>query len=328
MRFSNLVQLAVGSLLFFNSAPAAAGDSKLVQKLLDKEGANGPIMLNDRNFDKIVSGPRDYDILVLLTAVNVQYGCQFCRIFDPAYNLVAKSWHSAHKKLGDGLVLATADISSNGKIFRELKLTQAPNLWIYKKSGSVEPFKTGYTTYSYPMVEDQANGLIDYLRQEMGYSVKIVKPFPWDKLVATIAVIVASISLIKFYHTKIISFFRSTKLWVAITLVSVLLFTSGHMFNSIRKVPYVASDGKGGATYFIGGHSNQLGVETQIIAIAYAILAFSSILLVTKIPTIKSVHVQSGAAAFLVIVIFVTMSFVISKFHIKNGGYPIWLLKL
>lgn len=120
MRFSNLVQLAVGSLLFFNSAPAAAGDSKLVQKLLDKEGANGPIMLNDRNFDKIVSGPRDYDILVLLTAVNVQYGCQFCRIFDPAYNLVAKSWHSAHKKLGDGLVLATADISSNGKIFREV----------------------------------------------------------------------------------------------------------------------------------------------------------------------------------------------------------------
>ena len=38
------------------------------------------------------------------------------------------------------------------------------------------------------------------------------------------------------------------------------------MFNHIRKVPYVSGDGKGGITYFVGGFSNQLGMETQIIA--------------------------------------------------------------
>lgn len=38
------------------------------------------------------------------------------------------------------------------------------------------------------------------------------------------------------------------------------------MFNHIRKVPYVSGDGKGGITYFIGGFSNQLGLETQIVA--------------------------------------------------------------
>lgn len=38
------------------------------------------------------------------------------------------------------------------------------------------------------------------------------------------------------------------------------------MFNHIRKVPYVAGDGKGGISYFAGGFSNQFGMETQIVA--------------------------------------------------------------
>ena len=38
------------------------------------------------------------------------------------------------------------------------------------------------------------------------------------------------------------------------------------MFNHIRKVPYIAGDGKGGISYFAGGFSNQFGMETQIVA--------------------------------------------------------------
>ena len=38
------------------------------------------------------------------------------------------------------------------------------------------------------------------------------------------------------------------------------------MYNHIRKVPYVAGDGKGGISYFAGGFSNQFGMETQIVA--------------------------------------------------------------
>lgn len=38
------------------------------------------------------------------------------------------------------------------------------------------------------------------------------------------------------------------------------------MFNHIRKVPYVAANGKGGVSYFAGGFQNQFGLETQIVA--------------------------------------------------------------
>jgi oligosaccharyltransferase complex subunit gamma len=70
----------------------------------------------------------------------------------------------------------------------------------------------------------------------------------------------------------IVPLLQNRNLWAAFSLIAVLLFTSGHMFNHIRKVPYVSGDGKGGITYFAGGFSNQFGMETQIIA---AICKFS-----------------------------------------------------
>lgn len=59
---------------------------------------------------------------------------------------------------------------------------------------------------------------------------------------------------------------QNRNLWAAVSLIAILLFTSGQMFNHIRKVPYVAGDGKGGISYFAGGFQNQFGMETQIVA--------------------------------------------------------------
>ena len=50
------------------------------------------------------------------------------------------------------------------------------------------------------------------------------------------------------------------------SLIAILLFTSGHMFNHIRSAPYVSSDGKGGIVYFAPGFQSQLGLESQIVA--------------------------------------------------------------
>ena len=59
---------------------------------------------------------------------------------------------------------------------------------------------------------------------------------------------------------------QNRNVWAAISLIAVLLFTSGQMFNHIRKVPYIAGDGRGGIVYFAGGFQNQFGLETQIVA--------------------------------------------------------------
>ena len=59
---------------------------------------------------------------------------------------------------------------------------------------------------------------------------------------------------------------QNRNLWAAMSLIAVLLFTSGQMFNHIRRVPYMVPNSKGGVAYFAGGFQNQFGIETQIVA--------------------------------------------------------------
>ena len=67
-------------------------------------------------------------------------------------------------------------------------------------------------------------------------------------------------------YPYILPVIQNRNLWAVLSLILVLMFTSGHMYNHIRKVPYVTGNGRGGITYFAGGFSNQFGIETQIIA--------------------------------------------------------------
>lgn len=126
----------------------------------------------------------------------------------------------------------------------------------------------------------------------------------------------------------------------------VLLFTSGHMFNHIRKVPYISGDGKGGITYFAGGFQNQFGLETQIVAaicmlspvhqfplnhlfannsIKDGILAFATISLALKVPRTEDPKLQGIMIVIWGGIMFGMYSFLLSVFRMKNGGYPFWL---
>lgn len=94
----------------------------------------------------------------------------------------------------------------------------------------------------------------------------ITRPFNWVRLVTFTTIILGGISLIAVGYPYILPIISNRNLWALGSLLAVLLFTSGHMFNQIRGTPYVAGDGKGGIVYFTGGFQNQLGLESQIIA--------------------------------------------------------------
>ena len=86
------------------------------------------------------------------------------------------------------------------------------------------------------------------------------------KIISVTTAILGLITLVAVAAPYMLPILQNRNLWAAFSLIAVLLFTSGHMFNHIRKVPYVAGDGKGGISYFAGGYSNQFGLETQIVA--------------------------------------------------------------
>jgi oligosaccharyltransferase complex subunit gamma len=85
-------------------------------------------------------------------------------------------------------------------------------------------------------------------------------------VIAFTTTILASVTFLSVAGPYLLPIIQNRNLWAGISLIAILLFTSGHMFNHIRKVPYVAGDGRGGISYFAGGFSNQYGLETQIVA--------------------------------------------------------------
>jgi oligosaccharyltransferase complex subunit gamma len=94
----------------------------------------------------------------------------------------------------------------------------------------------------------------------------VKRPINWLRWISTTVVILGTITAMATASPYILPIVQNRNLWAAISLISILLFTSGHMFNQIRKVPYVAGDGKGGVTYIAGGFQTQFGLETQIVA--------------------------------------------------------------
>jgi len=145
------------------------------------------------------------------------------------------------------------------------------------------------------------------------------------KIITVTTAVLGGITFVTVAAPYIIPVLQNRNLWAAVSLIAVLLFTSGHMFNHIRKVPYVAGNQKGGISYFASGFQNQFGLESQIIAAIYGVLAFAAISLALKVPRIADPRVQQFAVILWSGVILCTYSFLLSIFRTKNGGYTFWL---
>lgn len=94
----------------------------------------------------------------------------------------------------------------------------------------------------------------------------IKRPINWMRWISTFVILSGGLTFSYVAWPYVLPVIQSRTVWAAITLISILLFTSGHMFNHIRNVPYVAGDGRGGISYFANGFQNQYGLETQIVA--------------------------------------------------------------
>jgi oligosaccharyltransferase complex subunit gamma len=94
----------------------------------------------------------------------------------------------------------------------------------------------------------------------------IVRPVNYARIGATITILLGLFTVGTVAYPYIMPIISNRNLWAGVCLILILLFTSGHMFNHIRKVPYVAGNGRGGISYFAGGFQNQYGMETQIVA--------------------------------------------------------------
>ncbi|KAL9108551.1 MAG: hypothetical protein Q9227_006637 [Pyrenula ochraceoflavens] len=323
MRFSKVLAAFVLPL----AASGALSAPEKFQKFHSRSQSSTPLDLSDSTYDQLTSAPRDYIVGVLLTAQEAKYGCQICREFQPEWELIAKSWAKGDKNGESRVLFGTLDFSKGKSTFQKMMLQTAPVLMLFQPTvgpnakADSQPIR--YDFSGSPTAEQIHAWIGRHLPD--GSHPPLVRPVNYSRIVTTITVALGLITFSTVAWPYVKPVVRSRNLWAGISLIAVLLFTSGHMFNHIRKVPYIAGDGRGGISYFAGGFSNQYGMETQIIAAMYGVLSFATIALALKVPRIADPKSQQFMVFLWGMVIMGMYSFLLSVFRIKNGGYPFFI---
>ncbi|OQD73301.1 hypothetical protein PENDEC_c016G02775 [Penicillium decumbens] len=288
---------------------------------------SGPVDLDSASFKELTSAPRDYYAAVILTAIDARYGCIMCREFDSEWDLISRSWNKGTKPDGLKVVFGTLDFDHGKDVFQKLLLQTAPVLLLFPPTVGpfakvdAEPARFDFTG---PISADQIYSWIGRHLPE-GPRPPLIRPVNYMRIASAITILMGAITLFTVLSPYVLPIIQNRNLWAAVSLIAILLFTSGQMFNHIRKVPYVAGDGHGGISYFAGGFQNQFGMETQIIAAIYAVLSFATIALAVKVPRMEDVKGQQLAVLIWGAVLFGTYSLLLSVFKAKNGGYPFYL---
>ncbi|PHH79189.1 hypothetical protein CDD80_5463 [Ophiocordyceps camponoti-rufipedis] len=287
--------------------------------------AAAPIAINDAVFKELTAAPRDFTVAVLLTAQGPRFGCQLCREFQPEWELTARSWAKGDKAGETRMLFATLDFAEGRETFIKLGLQTAPVLLLYPPThGPHAVSSRDPKRYDFNSGPPAGEKIYAWIVSELPGRPHppFQRPINFIAWASAVTALAGVATLAYTAGPYILPIIQNRQVWATGTMIAILLFISGHMFNHIRKVPYVGSDGKGGVTYIAPGFQNQYGLETQIIATLYGIMSFCTIALVTRVPRIANRRTQTLTALAIVAVMFVTNSIILRIFRIKNSGYP------
>ncbi|KEF52492.1 uncharacterized protein A1O9_11334 [Exophiala aquamarina CBS 119918] len=325
MHFFKLLALTALSWTAVSAKKAAS--SSTFDTYLGKQASSAPFELDEKAYNDLTAAPRDYALAVLLTARDAKYACQVCRAFDPEWKIIGNSWQKADKKGAHRVLFGTIDFDNGRNVFMKLQLQTAPVLLFFPPTVGENAKPDGQPIRFDFLGPQTAEGVHGWITRQLpaGNYPGVSRPINYGRIGATITILLGLFTFVTVAYPYILPIVQNRNLWAGISLVLILLFTSGHMFNHIRRVPYVAGNGRGGISYFAGGFSNQFGMETQIVAAMYALLAFAAINLALRVPRIKDSRTQQVAVIIWASVVFGMYSFLMSVFRIKNGGYPFWL---
>ncbi|KAI0383244.1 hypothetical protein F5Y04DRAFT_31587 [Hypomontagnella monticulosa] len=286
--------------------------------------ASSPMKLADSSYKKLTSAPRDYSVAVLLTALEPRLGCTLCVEFQPEWDVLARSWAKGDKKGESRLIFGTLDFANGRETFLSLGLQSAPVLLFFQPTTGPHAV-TGAEAIRYDFTGPQtAEKVHEWIARHLPDRPHppVSRPINYIGWAVTIVSILGVSGVIFKAWPWIQPVIQNRQIWAGLSLIGILMFTSGHMFNQIRKVPYVAGDGRGGVTYWASGFQSQFGLETQIVAFMYGVLSFATISLAVKAPRTRDPKIQQLIVIVWGGVLVLMYSFLLSIFKVKNPGYP------
>ena len=303
---------------------------------LQKQSGNNVIEVTEDNFEVLLNGKRDYHMFLLMSSNSAQINCALCKEFKPEYDLVGNSWAIDHpyglteKELQQEAEIAPKDVfflsaefMKSRKLFQVFQLNNIPKVYYLPPSSHPGPNNFLSELVEYQFYQGVHSELLkSWVTELTGHKFNLHIPVDYVSIART-----AGVTFLVFFFgfkfsSKIVKFFISKTLWTGLSVISVLLLTTGYMFNQIRSTPYLREYENGQIQYFAPGQQNQWGIETQIMSFVYGFLGLLVVLLVKKVPQIKNDSVQLIAVCVVSLLMFVFYSILLSIFGLKGTGYP------
>ncbi|ORZ40692.1 hypothetical protein BCR44DRAFT_49779 [Catenaria anguillulae PL171] len=322
-----LLVLALVSVLAVPTASAYTLNYK-TKKLNSLVRESNVLTLDGTAFEVITEAPRNYSLVVLLTALDPQIGCSICAQFDPEFRGAAYSWQAAKGK--HPLYFASLDFVSGRDVFQKVKLNSAPNVYFYPATEGPHklpaPTEGDFVQYDLIRKGVSAHGLIDFLSDRVNERFTFTQPPDYTKIVTYFGAGVAIFLLRRYIFLVLQLIFFGRKIYALGSLFGILLFTGGYMWNTIRSPPFMVTDRQGNAEYVANGLQQQHGIETQITALLHGVCAFATVALIVAVPKLKSAWMQRLVTCLLLVSIVGAYSVVMRMFRIKSPGYPYKML--
>lgn len=273
------------------------------------------------NFDKFKyyarSAPRNYTMVVMLTALNPARECQICRPANDEYQIVAQSWRYS-AQFNNKLFFAMVDFDEASDVFKMLNTASAPQFIIFGRKGKPK----AADNLDLPRVGFSAETIAKWIADRTEIQVKIFRPPNYSGLLLII-LLVFMIAGLLYVKRDNLEFLYNKTTWSMIIISFILIFISGQMWNQIRGPPLVHRNPKTGQIgFFAGGHGYQFIAETYIVFCLYGSVVIGMILMneapkYANDPAVKKAMSVGGLA-----MVTVFFSMILSIFRSKYQGYP------
>ncbi|KXJ15801.1 tumor suppressor candidate 3 [Exaiptasia diaphana] len=289
-----------------------------VKQLMEWNHRKSIIRLNgDKYRTYLRASPRNYSVILMLTALAPNRQCAICREANNEYQILANSWRYS-QQYSNKLFFAMVDFDEGPDVFNALRLNSAPVFMHFPPKG--KPKKGD--TYDMQRMGFSAEQIGRWVSERTDVHVRVFRPPNYMGAIA-LGLLVILIGGLLYIRRKNLEFLYNKSYWAVGALCIVFAMTSGQMWNHIRGPPYAHRNPQTGQVSYIHGSSQaQFVAETHIVILLNAAYVIGLILLNEKAFEIKEpgkrkITVMAGLG--LVVVFF---SLILSVFRSKYHGYP------
>ncbi|EDW11472.1 tumor suppressor candidate 3 [Drosophila mojavensis] len=290
--------------------------SEKVQNLVDMNMKKPLLRFNGAKFREYVKNtPRNYSMIVMLTALAPSRQCQICRHAHDEFSIVANSYRFS-PIYSNKLFFAMVDFDDGSDVFQMLRLNTAPVFMHFPAKGKPK----GADTMDIHRVGFAADSIAKFVAERTDITIRVFRPPNYSGTVAMIT-LVALVGSFLYIRRNNLEFLYNKNLWGAVALFFCFAMISGQMWNHIRGPPLVHKTQNGGVAYIHGSSQGQLVVETYIVMFLNAMIVLGMILLIESgTPKAHNRNRMMAMAGLVLLTVF--FSFLLSVFRSKAQGYP------